>query len=181
MDYSSRWRSSVCKAVRSLQIRTGRDKIPRPFRHALHGTHSKDIIQFHYIELGPRNKAKNTYCLSGMINQAIAGCTQLHAHPPNKAYIHWWLRLHHTSPLPLSFRIHHPSLRMKPSLLGKNLKTKHQYMFAYTAWSNGVVEGLTEELFRSTHALLSELKEQLNSCPYLIPLSKHSFNSSPSL
>lgn len=65
-------------------------------------------------------------------------------------------------------------------LLSKELRVPHHFTLPYCLWSNGGIERLGKELFRTLRAVLSELQMRSNEWPDLLPIIQSALNKSPS-
>lgn len=119
-----------------------REKIPRPFGPAVHGTKPNDLLQLDYIELGPTERGHN-YVL--MLRDDHSDYKLFIAFPTtnseNAAAIIEWCA---------AFRVPNGLMSDGPThfknevvcLVTKGLKVPHHFTLPYCPWSNGAVERL---------------------------------------
>ncbi|KAK1930096.1 Transposon Tf2-9 polyprotein [Phytophthora citrophthora] len=65
------------------------------------------------------------------------------------------------------------------SELGRRLKSRLEFILAYTPWKNGSVERVNRDITQVLKALALEFKVSMHDWPYLLPLVQSSINHSP--
>ena len=62
----------------------------------------------------------------------------------------------------------------------KSLRVEHQFVTAYSAWANGVVERANRELVRTLRGLLAETNQRPEMWHTVAPLAQAIINNTPS-
>ena len=159
----------------------GGGSMPRPFGPSFFGTKPNDLLQFDYIELGPRSIGAK-YVL--MLRDDHSGYCWFFAFPDSiaenaaTAIIDWSAAFGVPAALMSDGPTHFRNETMR--LITKGLRVPHHFTLPYCPWSNGAIERLGKELLRVARAVTAELQMAFDEWPDILPLLQSAINNAPS-
>jgi transposase InsO family protein len=172
-------RSFCRQCLLCLPVKGGKI-IPRPFSETHHTFERNETMHWDFLTLGD-SFGTSRYVLVLMDEAThyveLVACDSPTAEVVAAAMLNWYSRFGIASVWVSDSGSHFKNKVIAD--LNRRLKTRQQFILAYTPWKNGTVERVNRDIVQVLRALTMEFRVSKNDWPHLLPLVQSSLNHSP--